>query len=82
MNWIVVTPDMYRVHHSVKLVETNSNFGFNLPWWDRLPGTYRDQPGDGHDAMAIGLSQYQVRLGQSLPWLLSLPFFGRAQTRS
>jgi len=77
LRWIVVTPDMHRVHHSVKELETNSNFGFNLPWWDRLLGTYRDQPENGHEAMAIGLSQYQDRLRQSLPWLLSLPFIGR-----
>jgi len=71
---IVVTPDMHRVHHSVKLLETNSNFGFNLPWWDRLLGTYRDQPEGGHEAMTIGLNQFQDRLRQSLPWLLAVPF--------
>ena len=78
LRWIVVTPDMHRVHHSVKPAETNSNFGFNLPWWDRLLGTYRDQPEDGHEAMTIGLSQFQDRPRQSLPWLLALPFTGRA----
>src|SRR5687768_13633132 len=36
LRWIVVTPDMHRVHHSVEDDETNSNFGFNLAWWDRL----------------------------------------------
>ena len=50
----IVTPDMHRVHHSVEEDETNSNFGFNLPWWDRLFGTYRDQPRAGHEAMQIG----------------------------
>jgi len=79
---VVVTPDMHRVHHSVKVAETNSNFGFNLPWWDRLLGTYRDQPEGGHEKMTIGLNQFQDRPRQSLPWLLALPFFGRAQTRS
>jgi len=72
---IVVTPDMHRVHHSVKTPETNSNFGFNLPWWDRLLGTYRDQPEHGHEAMTIGLDQFQQRPRQNLPWLLALPFF-------
>jgi sterol desaturase/sphingolipid hydroxylase (fatty acid hydroxylase superfamily) len=76
LRWIVVTPDMHRVHHSVRPFETNSNFGFNLPWWDRVLGTYRDQPEDGHDAMTIGLSQFQDRLRQSLRWLLTLPFTG------
>ena len=73
LRWIVVTPDMHRVHHSVKPIETNSNFGFNLPWWDRLLGTYRDQPVDGHEAMSIGLDEFQDRPRQNLLWLLALP---------
>src|SRR5947199_986826 len=48
LRWIVVTPDMHRVHHSTSVAEINSNFGFSLPWWDRLLGTYRDQPALGH----------------------------------
>jgi hypothetical protein len=55
LRWFVVTPDMHRVHHSVEDDETNSNFGFNLPWWDRLFGTYRDQPRAGHLGMSIGI---------------------------
>jgi sterol desaturase/sphingolipid hydroxylase (fatty acid hydroxylase superfamily) len=72
--FVVVTPDMHRVHHSVVPGETNSNFGFNLPWWDRILGTYRDQPAAGHDGMTIGLSQFQEERRQTLPWLLLLPF--------
>lgn len=56
---VVVTPDMHRVHHSVIPRETNSNFGFNLPWWDRLCGTYRAQPEGGHGGMAIGLKEFR-----------------------
>lgn len=52
---LVVTPDMHRVHHSIYLRETNSNFGFNLSWWDRIFGTYMAQPKDGHLKMTIGL---------------------------
>ena len=70
---VVVTPDMHRVHHSVKSRECNSNFGFNLPWWDRLLGTYRDQPADGHEAMRIGVNHID-ETRQPLPWLLALPF--------
>ena len=77
LRWIVVTPDMHRVHHSVKKLETNSNFGFNLPWWDRLLGTYRAQPAAGQESMTIGLEQYQEQRRQTLPWLLVLPFAGR-----
>ena len=58
--------------------ETNSNFGFNLPWWDRILGTYRDRPAAGHDGMTIGLVQFQEERRQTLPWLLLLPFRGGA----
>ncbi len=74
----VVTPDMHRVHHSVEADETNSNFGFNLPWWDRLFGTYRDQPRGGHEAMIIGIHQYNRP--EQVSWLhkmLWLPFIGK-----
>jgi sterol desaturase/sphingolipid hydroxylase (fatty acid hydroxylase superfamily) len=59
LRWIMVTPDMHRVHHSIASRETNSNFGFNLPWWDRLFGTYRDQPAAGHEKMTIGIEQFR-----------------------
>ena len=58
LRFFVVTPDMHRVHHSVLPHETNSNFGFNLPWWDRLFGTYAAQPANGHEGMTIGLEQF------------------------
>ncbi len=73
----VVTPEMHRVHHSVIIRETNSNFGFNLPWWDRLFGTYKDQPVAGHVEMTIGLSQFRDQKRLTLPWLLALPFIGK-----
>lgn len=71
---IVVTPDMHRVHHSVHPYETNSNYGFNLTWWDRLFGTYRAQPDEGHDGMTIGLYEYQDPADLGLPDLLVQPF--------
>ena len=73
---VVVTPDMHRVHHSVIVNETNSNFGFNLPWWDRLFGTYRAQPAAGHERMAIGLEQFREPRLQWLWHMLALPFTG------
>ena len=76
LRWFVVTPDMHRVHHSVVIRETNSNYGFNMPWWDRLLGTYKDQPGQGHDGMTIGLAQFRDPERLTLPWLLALPFVG------
>jgi sterol desaturase/sphingolipid hydroxylase (fatty acid hydroxylase superfamily) len=72
----VVTPDMHRVHHSVIIRETNSNYGFNLPWWDRLLGTYKAQPDKGHERMTIGLSQFRDPKLLTLPWLIVLPFAG------
>ena len=74
----VVTPDMHRVHHSVEDDEANSNFGFNLPWWDRLFGTYRDQPREGHEKMTIGIHTYNdPKLVSWLPGMLWLPFIGK-----
>ncbi len=77
LRWIVVTPDMHRVHHSVEDDEANSNFGFNLPWWDRIFGTYRDQPRGGHEGMTIGIHRYRSpRQVAWLPGMLALPFTG------
>ncbi len=73
----VVTPDMHRVHHSVIIRETNSNFGFNFPWWDRIFGTYRAQPVAGHEGMTIGVSQFRDAKRLTLPWMLALPFIGK-----
>ena len=73
---LVVTPDMHRVHHSVIIRETNSNYGFNLSWWDRLLGTYKAQPAKGHTDMVIGLSQFRDPQKLSLTRLLILPFVG------
>ncbi|MCB1736763.1 MAG: sterol desaturase family protein [Gammaproteobacteria bacterium] len=79
LRWFIVTPDMHRVHHSVQDDETNSNFGFNLPWWDRLFGTYKAQPDAGHDGMTIGIHGFD-RADQVTSWwgMMKLPFQGRA----
>jgi sterol desaturase/sphingolipid hydroxylase (fatty acid hydroxylase superfamily) len=70
LRWLIVTPDMHRVHHSVRHEETDSNFGFSIPWWDRLFGTYRAQPADGHEGMRIGLTEFsgerEIRLADML----------------
>jgi len=74
----VVTPDMHRVHHSILSRETNSNFGFNLPWWDYLFGTYQAQPAPGHDAMTIGIEQFRDPRELGLDRMLLQPFRGAA----
>ncbi len=76
LRWLVVTPDMHRVHHSVVVAETNSNFGFTLPWWDRLFGTYRAQPAAGHAAMTIGIEQFRDPGELRLDRMLIQPFVG------
>ena len=77
LRWLVVTPDMHRVHHSVVVRESNSNFGFNLPWWDRLFGTYRDQPAAGHTEMVLGVDHLFTDRPRGLGRVLVLPFTGR-----
>jgi sterol desaturase/sphingolipid hydroxylase (fatty acid hydroxylase superfamily) len=71
---IVVTPDMHRVHHSILRHETDSNYGFNLPWWDRLFGTYRPQPQAGHTQMTIGLPSFRDPRELRIDRLLTQPF--------
>ncbi|MEE9422542.1 MAG: sterol desaturase family protein [Gammaproteobacteria bacterium] len=75
VRWFMVTPDMHRVHHSIIRAETNSNFGFNLPWWDRLFGTYRAQPQAGHLGMQIGIPEFSdPKWCSKLPGMLWIPF--------
>ena len=74
----VVTPEMHRVHHSVIIQETNSNFGFSFPWWDRMFGTYRPQPSKGHLDMVIGLAQYREPKHLNLWQLIIMPFTGKS----
>lgn len=78
LRWIVVTPDMHRVHHSVDPRETNSNYGFNLPWWDRLLGTYIAQPARGHTEMDIGIEQFRTTRDLWIDRMLLQPMRGPA----
>ncbi|QPC86725.1 sterol desaturase family protein [Mesorhizobium sp. NBSH29] len=71
---VLVTPDMHRVHHSTIRRETDSNYGFNFPFWDRMFGTYRAQPERGHEGIDIGLSAYRGDKPSSLVWAMVLPF--------
>jgi sterol desaturase/sphingolipid hydroxylase (fatty acid hydroxylase superfamily) len=74
LRWFVVTPDTHRVHHSIRYDESSSNFGFNLPWWDRLFGTYKPEPGAGHEAMIIGVDVLRDPGERRLARLLLQPF--------
>ena len=80
LRWVIVTPDMHRVHHSVEEDETNSNFGFNLSWWDRLLGTYREQPRAGQIGMIIGIHGHtDPREVVRLDGMLMMPFRGEVE---
>ncbi|UTW13917.1 sterol desaturase family protein [Marinobacterium rhizophilum] len=74
LRWLLVTPDMHRVHHSVIPAETNSNYGFFISLWDRLLGSYREQPSAGHQGMTIGLHEYQREDRLGLMQLVLIPF--------
>jgi len=78
LRWFIVTPDMHRVHHSVEDDETNSNFGFNLTWWDRLFGTYREQPRGGQLGFTIGIHNYRdIKQTNWFIGMMTLPFKGK-----
>ncbi len=74
LRYFIVTPDMHRVHHSAIKMETNSNYGFNTPWWDYIFRTYRPQPSAGHAKMKIGLDEFEGDKVVFLHWLLIQPF--------
>jgi sterol desaturase/sphingolipid hydroxylase (fatty acid hydroxylase superfamily) len=77
LRYVLVTPDMHRVHHSVEDDECNSNFGFSLTWWDRLLGTYREQPRAGQEGMTLGIREHRdPRQVDRLDGMLLLPFQG------
>ena len=82
LRWLIVTPDMHRVHHSAIKRENSSNFGFNLPWWDRLLGTYIAQPAEGHERMKLGLEDFRSPIWRRLPRLLVMPFSRRNRADS
>ena len=74
VRWVVVTPDMHRIHHSIVRRETDSNFGFNFPWWDRLFRTYRPKPEAGHQGMTIGIEQFREPKELRIDRMLAQPF--------
>lgn len=74
LRWFVVTPDMHRVHHSILRHETDSNFGFNFPWWDRIFGTYRQFPQEGYEDMTIGLPEFRDLAETRVDRLITQPF--------
>ena len=82
VRWLVVTPQMHQVHHSIVRQETDSNFGFNLPWWDRLFGTYREAPAAGEDNVVIGLPMFREASELKILRLLTQPFRNDTRDRA
>jgi sterol desaturase/sphingolipid hydroxylase (fatty acid hydroxylase superfamily) len=80
--WIVVTPQMHQVHHSIVRAETDSNFGFNLPWWDRLFRTYRAEPAAGEKNVVIGLPIFREVVETGIVRLLTQPFRNDMRSKS
>jgi len=74
LRWVIATPDMHRIHHSIVRAETDSNYGFNLSFWDRVFGTYRAYPKEGQDDMVIGIAEFQHERDQRFTQMLILPF--------
>ncbi len=79
LRWLLVTPDMHRVHHSAIVEETNSNFGFNIPWWDHLFASYREQPQLGHEKLKVGLNEFRDPSFVNVLWLLKQPLLNSAE---
>lgn len=74
LRWVIVTPDMHRIHHSTRPIETDSNYGFNFPWWDRVFSTYTQDPKGGQENIVFGLKEFQGKEPRQLGWSLLLPF--------
>lgn len=77
LRWVLITPDLHRIHHSVHREEHDTNFGFSVSWWDRLLGTYTPQPRDGQEGMSLGLADHQDDRPTRFWWSLGFPFARR-----
>ena len=83
LRYFLVTPDMHRVHHAIHRDEMDRNFGFNLPWWDHMFGTYRGQPRSGHEQMTIGIPSFRLPDDcATLTGLLAMPFIAERSAPS
>ncbi len=74
LRWLLVTPDMHRIHHSAYPVETNSNYGFSVSWWDKLCKTYTAQAKQTQAELTLGQSAYRQQAELSFSKLMSMPF--------
>ena len=73
LRWVIVTPDMHRIHHSRQGDEALTNFGFNISLWDRVFGTYQTDPSLSHAEMDIGSQNISAQRAASFTAMLTLP---------
>ncbi len=69
---VLVTPNMHRVHHSVEMAETNSNYTSLLSVWDRLARSFSMRP-DTH-TITFGLPRFREDRFQRFWGFLVTPF--------
>jgi sterol desaturase/sphingolipid hydroxylase (fatty acid hydroxylase superfamily) len=77
LRYIIVTPDLHRIHHSSWQPETDSNFGAVFPIWDILFGTFRTQTREPQATMTLGLNEVRDKRSYHLLWLLGSPLIGK-----
>jgi sterol desaturase/sphingolipid hydroxylase (fatty acid hydroxylase superfamily) len=70
---VFVTPDMHRIHHSVLRDEHDTNFGFHVSWWDRMFGSFRNDPKAEQTLMTLGLEGFRSPAEQRLAALIHQP---------
>jgi sterol desaturase/sphingolipid hydroxylase (fatty acid hydroxylase superfamily) len=74
LRWLIITPDMHRIHHSTDPGETDSNYGFSISWWDRLWKTYVATPKLPQTSMAIGIKSFRAQDELGFKECLLIPF--------
>ena len=72
MSWVIVSPDMHKVHHHYKLPYTDSNYGNIFSIWDRLFGTFLKLP---NHQIVYGVDTYpNEKENADIGALLKIPF--------
>ncbi|MBF4489287.1 sterol desaturase family protein [Psychrobacter sp. N25K4-3-2] len=76
---ILMTQILHRIHHSQRVSETNSNYGFSVIWWDKIFGSYKSDAQKPDNELDIGLKEYpSPKQNASLWGLLAMPFRGKS----
>jgi len=79
LRFIIITPDLHRIHHSAEFAEQNLNYGQLFPWWDRLFGTYRATPQCGaQQHIVTGIAELGDADTLPVTYMLAEPFQPRS----